>query len=347
MKNLSLCFKIFIVCWIILLYAKPFIYAQAPTLQNSIHLTDTLDYTTYSYNKMEVAGYPLSNLFDGNINSWCIISRSDLKDTSTLYLKMSQDINSKMRIYNGNGKNNALCHANGKIKSIKISIHAAIRPEAYVSETGSKYLTAKYSSEQKLELPDSCGFFHFTPRFSPDKLYKFMDKVKTAFHKMHKYPIDETCFILQIDFTDAWTGTRNSDVCISEIAFNDRVWASSARKSQIEKVYVENNHTLLIDKRNDKRVIAFQSDSHIVQLVQISPSNKWAIIILMADKNKGRNEAAYYLINLNEKSIANKLIKTSTGHLPSTNPMYFKIDDNKTIFEFETTGGKQKMLELL
>ena len=115
----------------------------------------------------------------------------------------------------------------------------------------------------------------------------------------------------------------------------------------IEDVYVdESEHSLIIDSGSFKST-AYTDTSAVLQLVEVTKDNRWAILISMPAKIQGRVETSYILIDIKNRENMNSFLETETGRYIDGNFMEFIISsDGKTILNCVGYDGENYELEL-
>ena len=335
---------------IILLIVVVFINSGA-TQQKSewvdIFLNDTDEYVQYGVKTIDNSKYPPSKLFDGKFNT-CWVSKTNNSNTA-LYLKLPNNKSNVLNIFSGYGKTKELYYQNARPQKIRLNIYAAINPDGYASEYGLLYKAVKFSQEQIIHLADSFAVQSIPLDYSQKELTAFINMISKTFDADFQMPKAETCLILKLEILDIYCGSKYTDVCISEIFFNDCFISSHPQTANpIKKVYLnDDENTLLLDDSVHKREVVYCDTLSVLQIIDVSENKKWAIIISMPAEIEGRVETTYLLFDLLNKLMVNFQLEKCTGNYLPGNEMYFKSGENgRTYLTYLAKIGEIHKIEL-
>ncbi|WP_132431929.1 hypothetical protein [Natronoflexus pectinivorans] len=89
----------------------------------------------------------------------------------------------------------------------------------------------------------------------------------------------------------------------------------------------DDEFSLLLELENGLTETVYSDSTAILQLIEISPDNKWAIVISMpVEIDDGRVETTYQLIDLCNRKMVNDKIKALIYDFVPGNDMYFMSD---------------------
>ncbi|ASB49078.1 hypothetical protein [Alkalitalea saponilacus] len=89
-------------------------------------------------------------------------------------------------------------------------------------------------------------------------------------------------------------------------------------------------HSLVLKPDSGIIETAYRDTSSVLQLIEISPDNKWAIIISMpAEIDDGRMETTYQLIDLCNRKMVNDELKTVVKDFVPGNDMFFLSESTR------------------
>ena len=318
------------------------IFAQKNNSIYELHLLDKNNFNPYVefyssdikdfFNPENSSKYPSTNLFDGFLKTCWIAGDNKTNKSSSLYIQVSDKIDIDKIIFNifsGYGKSKALYNANARPKKIKISLFSGFYPEGFSTEVVSVYLIKPFRIDT-VELADTFGVQSFPLKIDKDFYLKFQKRTKEECKGFSGEKCNRLKFttppqlipglILKIELLDSYPGTKYNDVCISEIFFNDRfVTAYPNKYMEIQKVYIEDENTLLIDYKNKKKVVVFKDTSSVFTMVDYPEISNWAILHYVPNGTVGqgsRIEELYALVDLKNKKIVEKEFEKCTGQYP-------------------------------
>jgi len=320
----------FLLLFISLFIATNMLHAQEIDKVQKITLLDRNDFNPYIefystdmtdyFNPDETSKYPSTNLFDGYLRTCWVAGSVNKSKRSILYVKVPDEILIDKLIFNifsGYGKSKKLYNANARPKKIKISILAAYNPDGYVTEVAVKYLTEKYPTEKQIVLADTFGVQSFPLNLNKKDLIDFQSKnlnrVKSSFRNGNI----NSAFILKLEITDVYKGSKYDDICISELFFNNRfVTNFPDRYNQADSIYVENNDILFADYADKKGVIIYENTTSFFDIVDWENHSNWTIIRYVKNDEVGQNsriEESYLLIDLKNRKVVNNEFENCTG----------------------------------
>ena len=290
--------------------------------------SDIKDY----FNAEKSSKYPSINLFDGYLKTCWITGNTKTNKTSLLYIKVNKNIDIDkiiLNIFSGYGKSQTLFNANARPKQIKVSVFAGFYPYGFSTEVVSLYLIKEFSSKI-FESADTFGVQSFALDINKESFLNFQNKTKEKcktfsgkeYNRLEysENPKLTSSIILKIEIISSYSGTKYSDICISEIFFNDRfVTAYSDRYNQINNVYIKDDNTLLADYNDKKGVVICQDTSSVFSYVNWIKYSNWAILHYVPNSKIGlgsRIEELYALIDLKNKKIVEKEFGKCTGQYP-------------------------------
>ncbi len=284
------------------------------------------------FNPENSSRYPSVNLFDGFLKTCWVAGNSHSQKTSSLYIKVPDSIDvSKiiLNIFSGYGKSKKLYYANARPKKIKLSLFSGFYPEGFRTEVVSLYLINKFNSET-IELADTFGVQTFMLYLNKPDFLDFQNKTKENCKtfsgkkyntlKFTDNPKLISSLILKIEILSTYSGTKYSDICVSEVFFNDRfVTAYPDRYNPINKVYIKDDNTLMADYSDKKGVIIIKDTSSVFTMIDYPQQSNWAILHYVPNSSVGqgsRIEELYELVDLKNKRIIEKEFEKCTGQYP-------------------------------
>jgi len=327
------CYKV--VCLIVIaIYTATNGWAQPESEWESF----ALNVAAYDYEDMPVDPYPESNLFDGEIKTCWVCGSYINNNPAGTYVKMPPNDKVYLNIFTGYGKSRELFYKNARPKKIRLSVYATVHPEGYVTEIADGYEGLKYPREQIITLVDSFGIQTIELDFSRKELNEFSKQVYRQARSFFGPPLLDSCLIVKIDVLESLPGTKYDDICISELFLTgeDCTLNSSTPSTTIKNVYINQaENSLLADDNQNQGMVIYHDPQSVLQLIDVSADNKWAIVISMpAELGEGRVETYYQLINIpDRKTVNNEIEECRTNYLPGSE-----------LF-FETYTGGQLMLK--
>jgi len=294
---------------------------------NEISLVDTLSYVQFGTDHISDTRYPPSACFDANVSTCWVCGTGT--DTSSLYLRLPERDNLVLNLFAGYGKSKKLYACNARPKTIRFSILAAVNPDGFVSEKSTLYKTVRFSETQTVQLADRFGIQSIPLDFSHRAAAVFKKKVLQHYDETFNIPQADSCLILQMEIVDTHPGSRYEDVCISELYFNDRLLSPvAAGFSPIKKVYLNRRENELLVDEDTGGVIVHRDTAAVLQIMDVSSDNRWAVVISMPAEIEGRAETTYLLFDLLTRKLMNSQLETQTGNYLSGNELYIETEGN-------------------
>jgi hypothetical protein len=300
------------------------------------------------FNPAEEKAYPSTNLFDGYLKTCWISGSSKTNKNASLYIRLPESIEPDkiiLNIFPGYGKSESLYYANSRPKQISLSLFAAFYPEGYCTEVGSSYIIKKYPIDRKIELTDTFGVQSFPLNFDDKVLLEFRKEAlgQAPYFNDHDFKeFAETLdsisfspsFIIKIEITESYHGSKYDDVCISELFFNDRfITPYPNRYPGISNVYIKDDNTLLADFADKKGVVIYKDTSSVFTNVDWPDNKNWAVLYHVSktvSEEGSRIEELYSLIDLKNRELVDPKFEKCTGH--STMFILLEADDEGRVF---------------
>jgi len=283
--------------------------AQENIELEEINLMDTLEYVSFNVREVFNKNYPPENLFDGNMNTCWVAGSVNKPGNSSLFLQLDTG-NHTLNIFPGYGKSKTLYKQNARPKEIKLTVYPAYSWGGFAFNYGMSYLSAKFPFEVTFHIPDTFELRPIPIDFPEEMLKQFKKKVQKKYRTSNEFPLEISTMILKIEIMGTYPGSKYDDICISEIFLNDRfVQNRPISFPKIKKVYenAEQNAILLDDSEKNAQVV-FKDTSKVVQLLEVSPDKKWAIMLTMPNETEGRTETIYHLLDLvNREEVTNQI----------------------------------------
>jgi hypothetical protein len=291
----------------------------------------------YDYEDMPVDPYPEWHIFDGDIKTCWVCGSYKNNDPESTHLKMLDSDKVYLNIFIGYGKSRELFYQNARPKKIGLSVYATVHPDGgYVTEIADVYPGLKHPREQIVTLVDTFGVQTIELDFSRDELDEFSEKVYRQARSHFGQPILDSCLIVKIDVLESLPGTKYDDICISELFLTGanyipiRALNSSTPLTPIKNVYVNQaENSLLADDDQNRGIVIYRDPLSVLQLIDLSTDNKWAIVISMpAEVGEGRVETFYQLVNIPDRKIVNDEIEECTGNYLPGSELFFETNAN-------------------
>lgn len=306
--------------------------AQSPPGWIEISLVDTVSYARFGTDHISDKRYPPSACFDADVAT-CWVSGTG-KDTSSLYIRLPEQDNLILNLFAGYGKSKKLYELNSRPKAIRLSVLVAVNPDGFVSENTTLYKAVRFPQTQTVHLADSFCVQTIPLNFAPQALDEFKKNVLQQYNKNFTIPKADSCLILQMEIVDTRPGRRYQDVCISEIYLNDCLLSTAAAGfSPIKKVYMNQaENELLLDDADNPGVIVYRDTAAVLQIMDISPDKRWAVVISMPAEIEGRAETTYLLFDFLTREQMNSQLEKQTGNYLSGNEMYIETGENGRVY---------------
>jgi len=328
------CYKV--VCLIVIaIYTATNGWAQPESEWESF----ALNVAAYDYEDMPVDPYPESNLFDGEIKTCWVCGSYINNNPAGTYVKMPPNDKVYLNIFTGYGKSRELFYKNARPKKIRLSVYATVHPEGYVTEIADGYEGLKYPREQIITLVDSFGIQTIELDFSRKELNEFSKQVYRQARSFFGPPLLDSCLIVKIDVLESLPGTKYDDICISELFLTgeDCTLNSSTPSTTIKNVYINQaENSLLADDNQNQGMVIYHDPQSVLQLIDVSADNKWAIVISMpAELGEGRVETYYQLINIpDRKTVNNEIEECRTNYLPGSELFFETYTDGQLMLKY-------------
>jgi hypothetical protein len=334
------CYKV--VCLIVIaIYTATNGWAQPESEWESF----ALNVAAYDYEDMPVDPYPESNLFDGEIKTCWVCGSYINNNPAGTYVKMPPNDKVYLNIFTGYGKSRELFYKNARPKKIRLSVYATVHPEGYVTEIADGYEGLKYPREQIITLVDSFGIQTIELDFSRKELNEFSKQVYRQARSFFGPPLLDSCLIVKIDILESLPGTKYDDICISELFLTgeDCTLNSSTPSTTIKNVYINQaENSLLADDNQNQGMVIYHDPQSVLQLIDVSADNKWAIVISMpAELGEGRVETYYQLINIpDRKTVNNEIEECRTNYLPGSELFFETYTDGQLMLKYRANDDE-------
>ncbi len=341
MKGLKHYYKPF--CFILIgFFAINIAKSQEKIQWNEIILLDAPPHYGMTNIDEQNPNYPPSNLFDGDLRT-CWVTGSEHEIDPSLYVKLPELNNWIINIFPGYGKSSDLYLKNARPRKVRLSVFIAINPDGgFVTEIATVYKVLEFYKKIDVELKDSFGIHSIPLDFQTMELTGFIENAEREFITSFNHGINKKCLILKLEVVDIWKGTHFNDICISELFFNNTfVTFNPLTINQITNVYINNEeNALLIDDSEGIGSVVYQDKESVLQLVEVSQNNKWAILISMPSDIEGRAETFYLLVDLINKKVVNNELEQCLGNYSSGSVLFFEekgIGPVFLIYNFENS----------
>jgi hypothetical protein len=124
------------------------------------------------------------------------------------------------------------------------------------------------------------------------------------------------------------------------------VIADKQINGRINNVYLNGKEDALWINKNDKEIKVYADSESVLQIIQQSHNNEWAIIITMPRDIEGRAEVSYMLFDLIQEEPINDNLKHILSSYNPGDPLYFKNIESKVYVINESAKSKEAMVEL-
>ncbi|MFO7933729.1 MAG: hypothetical protein R6U78_06580 [Bacteroidales bacterium] len=335
---------------LLLLLVCPGIFAQTKDSWVEIPLADTMAYTVFGTEHIPDSRYPPGHLFDAGFAT-CWVSRMPDDNTyPSVFFAVPKDLtdNAMLNIFSGYGKSESLFLKNSRPGKVQISLATALVPDGYVSEYGMlcKVLPSPY--QETVFLADTFG----VQTISLQNYQKFMPyhhKALSRYQSSFPFPAVDTFVLVEMKILSVHQGTVYDDICISEIFFNDCYIPSEGKAfdRHITSVYVsEDENILLVDTEEQNAVAVYDGNGSILQIIEITGDNRWAIVISMPGEAPGRVETQYLIIDLmNGEDISHK-IENLIPEYTAGEPVYFESENERNYLVIQGSPDVLPRIEL-
>jgi len=292
--------------------------------------------------------YPSTNLFDGYLKTCWVSGSSKTNKNASLYIRLPDSIDLNkiiLNIFPGYGKSESLFYANARPKQISLSLLAAFYPEGFSTEVSNLYIMKEYSINKKIELADTFGIQSFPLNFDKKVFLEFQkgalaqanDFSGPNYKRFAEATLPKSfspSFIIKIEITESYPGSKYDDVCISELFFNDRfITPYPDRYLGISNVYIKDENSLLADFANKKGVVIYKDTSSVFTYVDWPKNKYWAILFHAKNDAVGEGSRVgelHSLIDLKNREVVDPKFEKYTGN--STMFIMLEEDDEGRVY---------------
>jgi len=303
------CFQVILFLFLVC----PGILAQTDDHWVEIPLADTMGYTLFGTEYVPDGRYPPGHLFDASYATCWVSRMADDSTYPSVFVAVPGELteSASIHIFSGYGKSESLFKKNARPEKIRITLSTAIVPDGYVAEYGVLSKVHQYPYQETICLADTFGLQKISLQNICEKFRPCHQKVLSRLDSCFPFPLMDTLVIVKMEILSVYQGTVYDDICISEIFFNDCYVPSAGKAivSPIVNVYMdEDENTLLVDTEGQKAVAVHDENESVLQIVDVTGDNRWAIVISMPGEAPGRVETQYRVIDLmNREEIYQKI----------------------------------------
>ncbi|MDP8217450.1 MAG: hypothetical protein P9M03_01860 [Candidatus Theseobacter exili] len=325
---------------LLLFFATSFSLLYAQTNVTEVTMTDTLEYTDFGFHNIANINYPPSNLFDLKVNT-CLVSKADNKKSKSFFIRVPNIYNDSiyLNIFSGYGKSKDLYQKNSRPKEINISFYTAFIPEGYVTESHYTCKAFQLPMQQTIYLSDTFGIQQIQLRFSVNDF------------KAHSTNnLIDTIMLVQLEIADTWKGDKYiDDICISEIFFND-CYASLIKQNnegEIDTIYLNTEENTLFISKNQNPIEIYKDNESVLQIIQKTNNNEWAIVNTFPREINGRVETTYLILDLLKKEVINQeLFNILPDYYPGE-PIFLEENNGEIYLVHETATSFIQKIRLI
>jgi hypothetical protein len=336
---------------LLLILVSPGIFAQTNDNWVEIHLADTMAYTVFGTGHIPDSRYPPGHLFDAGFAT-CWLSRMPDDGTyPSVFFAVPADLtdHATLNIFSGYGKSESLFLKNSRPEKVQISLSTALVPDGYVSEYGMlcKALPSPY--QETVSLADTFGVQSIPLRNIVQKYRPYHHQALSRYEMRFPFPAIDTFVLMEMKILSVYQGTVYDDICISEVFFNDCYVPSDGQGSDVHitRVYVsEDENTLLVDSEEQNAVEVYDESGSVLQIVEISPDNRWAIVISMPGEASGRVETQYLIMDLMNREEISREIENMIPDYMAGDPVYFESENGRNYLIIQRSTGAEPEIEL-
>ena len=294
------------------------IYYYEPTQE---HL---LEYINKSHNA--------SKLFDGELYTQWVVSKSSPKKISELYVSIPENFRT-INFVNKFTRDSKGFEEFSRAKTIRITPCIAINPMGHTSESSIVFLVKEMPLEKTFTINNVATRQTITNPFDLSKLKRYFEEYKQEFSLSFQEAIDISKQILRIEFVDVYEGARN-ELSLSQIYFNNAFIIDYREIEQkvIKSVYVDelNEGKLLVEQTCGTIEVVLDEPDSVLQILETSADNKWVSVIRMpAHDTGGRMETEYLLVNIQLGEIMNSELEDVVGY-KIYEPFFLEENNGKT-----------------
>ncbi|MFW5658334.1 MAG: NADase-type glycan-binding domain-containing protein [Bacteroidota bacterium] len=308
------------------------IHGQITDNPVDIELIDTMEYTLFGTEYVPDFRYSPAQLFDaGYFTCWV----SHIRESSaypSVFVALPKKIpkNITLNIFSGYGKSESLYFKNSRPREIQITFNTALVPDGYVSEHGLLCKAFQSPKNEKVILKDTFGIQSINLQTGYEDFKSFHQKVLDEYKTHFDASLLDTLVLAKIEINSIYQGTVYDDICISEIFFNDCYLSAEGNASfeSVDSIYMnETENTLLIDTEEQTAITVYNEQESMLQIADITPDNRFAILISVPVEAGGRVETQYRVIDLVSKEEISGIIENLIPGYNTGEPVFFEHKD--------------------
>jgi len=321
------------------------VIAQNNTI--NVAMRDNSQYTDFGISEIANNNYPPSNLFDGKLNT-CWVTNLSGESTRSLYIRIPETLNDSIyiNIFNGYGKSRSLFEKNSRPREITLHFYSAFTPDGYVSENNYLCKAFQLTDSQTIEITDTFGIQRFLLQYTRNDIREFGSKHQ---HLLNHPNCIDTLELIMLQVSGIYHGDKYpQDVCMSELYFDNcySVQADKEKSGTIADIYLNEEENEFWINKNGDPVKIYSDSTSILQIIQKSSDNEWAVLIAMPNNIEGRAEASYLLFDLIQEELVNlKLKQIIDSYIPGQ-PLYLETIENKQFIIGNSFPEKELKVEL-
>ncbi len=321
--------------FIVLLFLLcPDIHGQTSYKRTDIHLVDTMEYTLFSSEHIPDFRYPPAQLFDADFSTCWVSHIRERSDYPSVFVALPENLTkyTTLNIFSGYGKSESLYLKNSRPKEIQISFYTAFVPDGYVSEHGLLCKAFQFPHHETVILKDTFGIQSINFKAGYEEFKSFHQEVLDEYKTHFDFPLLDTLVLAKIEINSVYPGTVYDDICISELFFNDCYISAAGNTSfkNIDRIYTnETENTLLIDTEKQTAIVVYNEQESILQIADITPDDRFAILISVPIEVGGRVETQYRIIDLESKEEISGIIEDIIPDYNAGEPVFFEYRDLK------------------
>lgn len=314
-------------------------------LWKEIIVIDTIKDYSYSTRYDESNNYPVYKLFDNSLRT-CWVASNDPDEKPLLYLKIP-DNSRILNIFSGYGKSPSLYHQNSRPGQIVLTFYYGVTPDGWASEWSSISRIKKLPLTLHVDIPDT----FCVKSINIEQFNEIKDSLKHIYKDEYNKKFKETGlseFFVKLEFINTIQGKVYSDLCISEIFFDEKIISPQTNCSEnIQDVYIQNDQTLVVLGK-DQRLAEFFIQGKILQISEISKNKKWLVLFVMDSDSMGRSEVSHHLYNCCCNCLFDEEILQMTGRKPELYNMFLitSENDDETFLVLENANFGTKNIQL-
>lgn len=307
-------------------------------------------------NLMEIGRYSPRNLFDGNPASSWVEGEDGPGIGSYVLVGVPGPYRKYLIINNGYQASEGLFFKNNRVKDLKVSLYAGFTFDGRVSQFGFEADIMPMDESAIIPLGDTMGAQQIELPFDADEVAAIREE-GFKYYK-NDYP-EETgvrdFLVLKLEIISVYPGSRWDDTCIAGIDFTNQNWdlfltpdeqvTSVSIDPDSAKIFIEtteNRKLLLVDAQTiaHKKGYAAEGEFLTLNLIEVSPDRKWAVITYQHGFTGGGNiDETFHLWSLQRmKKVSDALLEAY-----GATPLGFKIKSSRLYLE--TLEDKSVLLE--